>query len=200
MKGNIEIWIDIAGFEGKYQVSNLGNVKSVAKQISCHQTYLRSQREIILRPSKKKNGYLAVSLSFDSKRTYISVHRLVALNFIPNPDKKEVVNHLDGDKHNNRVDNLEWNTQSQNVKHCFKSIGRSKPSGMKDIKGGINPLSRKVMQCDLAGNEVRIWNCMNDAKRDGFSIGNIYSCCQGKRKSHKGFKWTYFDLLKEDVA
>lgn len=106
-----EIWNDIKGYEGLYQVSNLGRVKSLE--------YKGKKRDKILKLSKNKRGYLIVNLfkSQKSKSTY--VHRIVAESFIPNKDNKTQVNHINGLKINNCIDNLEWNTPSENVSHFF---------------------------------------------------------------------------------
>ena len=114
-----EIWKDINGFEGYYQISNLGNVKSVKRNIESNNrfnTMLYSVKEKILKPSKKR--YSGVTLiNKDKKYSYPNVHRLVAETFLPNPNNLPEVNHINGNKHDNRVENLEWNTKSDNAKH-----------------------------------------------------------------------------------
>lgn len=99
-----EIWQDIKGWEGYYQVSNIGRVKSLYEDV-----------EKILK--QKERRYLSVCLFKDKKRKYVNVHRLVAQNFIPNPNNKGEVNHKNGIKTDNRVENLEWSTRSENSKH-----------------------------------------------------------------------------------
>ena len=110
-----EIWKDVQGYEGQYQVSNLGRVKSLKRKLDNG----RSVNEKILNSSGKKKtqyGYLMVALAGKTFR----VNRLVATAFIPNPDNKPVVNHIDGDKENNRADNLEWATISENMLHAYR--------------------------------------------------------------------------------
>lgn len=112
----MEEWKDIKGYEGKYQVSNLGRVKSL-KRLATNNHWIK---EKILNESGKKktrDGYLMVSLAGKTFR----VNRLVAETFIPNPLNKLSVNHIDGDKTNNRVDNLEWVTLSENMRHAYKN-------------------------------------------------------------------------------
>lgn len=188
---NLEVWKDIEGFEGLYQVSNLGNVKSLEKNVSCHKIHLRKQKEMILSPSKCNDRYITFSLSKNKKRKYLLAHRLVATAFIPNPDGKTEVNHIDGNRQNNTVGNLEWATRSENMQHSYSTLNRINPKPMKGRFGNDNPLSKRISQKTLNGNTVKIWDSMHDAFRAGYNLGNILSCCKGRRKSHKGFIWDY---------
>lgn len=118
--GSIENWKDIPGYEGYYQVSDLGNVRSLNRQV------LRCSKKINIagRPLNltfDKDGYLYCRLCKDSKPRAYKVHRLVAQAFIPNAQNKPQVNHLDGDKTNNHVENLEWCTISENQIHAFRT-------------------------------------------------------------------------------
>lgn len=120
-----EIWADINGYEGKYQVSNHGNVKNVGFYVKSKNNSKAYVNPRMLKHLPTDIGYLRVCLS----GKYFSVHRLVALHFIPNPEDKKTVNHKDGDKSNNHVNNLEWNTHSENLKHAFYNelnLGRKK--------------------------------------------------------------------------
>lgn len=113
-----ELWKPIEGYEGLYSVSTLGRIKSYHKD------------GLVLKPRLKANGYLQVVLQ-NGKPKHVSIHRLVARAFIPNPEELSYVNHIDGDKTNNNIDNLEWCTASQNMLHAmhtglFPEIDRSK--------------------------------------------------------------------------
>lgn len=105
-----EIWADVEGYEGLYEISNFGRVKSFAK----------SRKGKILTPTFEKVGYSRVILSKDCIHQKYLIHRLVATAFVPNPENKEEVNHIDGNKLNNYFENLEWVTTSENQKHSLK--------------------------------------------------------------------------------
>jgi hypothetical protein len=114
-----EIWLDVIGYEGLYQVSNLGRVKSLERFIYAgFHNILRKER--ILKMNISKDGYLRVSLSNNGEKT-IAIHRLICLSFIPNPLNKPTVNHINGIKTDNRLCNLEWATRSENSLHAFKN-------------------------------------------------------------------------------
>ena len=108
-----EVWKDIEGFEGIYQVSNFGRVKSLDREITNLVGRTYSVKGVVLRQTLR-NGYQRVILSLDGKATHVSVHRLVALAFVDNPENKEYVHHIDSDKMNNHMDNLEWATPLEN--------------------------------------------------------------------------------------
>lgn len=114
----IEIWKDISGYEGLYQVSNLGRVKSLARYRSTTIGKDRWYKEKILNNNSFSNGYLFVDLRPRKEKSCFLVHRLVAKEFIPNPSNKKTVNHKDGNRTNNNVSNLEWNTSSENMYHA----------------------------------------------------------------------------------
>lgn len=170
-----EEWAPIKGYEGVYEVSNLGGVASV-----------RSGNRKILKPSKP-TGYLQIVLSINnSKRTH-RVHRLVAEAFIPNPKSLPEVNHIDEDKLNNCVDNLEWCTRKYNVTYGTGMV-RS-----------ISNRSKEVVAFDQLGNIVHRFKSTKEAGRNGFSQGHISSCCLGNRKTHRGLYWKYTETLEESI-
>ena len=166
-----EIWKDIAGFEGLYQISSWGRVKS-----------LKNGKEKILRSGVDGGGYLYVVLYKDRKYKNYKVHRLVANAFIPNPDNLPVINHIDECKTNNFVGNLEWCSYSYNNSYNCAAKKRGEK------------LSKQVGQYSLDGELLKVWTSLNEAERNGFNEGNICSCCKGKRKTHGGFIWKYIEI------
>lgn len=114
-----EIWKDIPNFEGYYQASNLGRIKSVTRKakVKILNNDYRTVKGQLLSPAKTRDGYLKVSLSKNHKRYYFKVHRLVAITFIPNPNNYPCVNHIDENKLNNKIDNLEWCTIKYNCNY-----------------------------------------------------------------------------------
>lgn len=154
----METYKDIKGFEGLYQISNLGNVKSLSKS---HKSGFMG-KGITVRPekirklSKDKDGYMCVSLSLNGKVFSKKVHRLVAEAFIPNPSKKHEVNHKNLLKNDNRVENLEWCSRSENQKHAYKE-GALKNNFNKEISraNGLKK-AKKVFAYDFKTNEF-LW-------------------------------------------
>ena len=132
-----EIWKDISGYEGLYQVSNLGRIKSLSRTIgNRYKCNIRNQKENrIIKPCKKDNQYLYVSLTKNRKRNNKYIHRLVAEAFLPRIDGKNVVNHKDYDVTNNAVENLEWVTQRENIKHSAINMQHSKDTKRKTATG-----------------------------------------------------------------
>jgi len=173
-----EIWKDVVGYEGKYKVSNLGRVKSL------HLIWNGELRIISQRLSPR--GYCLIHLC---KITY-RVHTLVALAFIPNIENKPEINHKDGNKQNNNVENLEWATRAENNLHAYRSLGKVSP--MKGKFGVLNPESVKINQLTMDGVFVRKWDAINDAARGiGKNNSHISQCCNGIRKYAYGFRWQF---------
>lgn len=173
-----EIWKDIVGYEGLYQISNLGNVKSL--------DYRRTGKERILKPVTDSVGYLHVVLCKNRKLKTFNIHRLVANAFLENPDHKSDVNHKDEDKTNNCVDNLEWMTRKENINY-----GTHNERVSRSI---INhkAISKLVLQFTKNGEFVKEWPSMHQIERElGFYNCNISQCCNGKRKTAHGYVWKF---------
>lgn len=160
-----EIFKNIEGFEG-YQISNLGNVKSL--------NYNRTGKEQILKPTKDKDGYLYVSLCKQGKRKCYKIHRLVAQAFLDNPNNYPIINHRDENPLNNNVTNLEFCTPKYNCNY-----------------GSRNEKLSKQVLCVETGV---IYPSLSEVYRQlGFSQSNIYSACTGRYKQAYGFHWKYVE-------
>ena len=164
----MEIWKNIEGYEGLYQVSNEGMIKSLGNN--------KTRKEKILKPVENKDGYLYVKLCKNCEYKNYFIHRLVADAFIPNQDNLPEVNHKDEDKTNNRVENLEWCNRKYNVNY-----------GTRNLKSSIS-LGKKVL-CIETGI---IYNSIKEAERQtGISNSNIVKACKGKYKNAGSFHWKY---------
>ena len=142
-----EIWKDIIDFENYYQVSNFGNIKSLERWVNSTSNSKQLRPSKILKGNIDRDGYKKVTLSKENKFKYYTIHRLVALYFIDNPENKPTVNHIDGDKLNNNDWNLEWNTISEQNKHAY-SIG------LNSRKGELNNCSKLKEEQVLLINEL----------------------------------------------
>jgi len=188
----IEIWKDILEYEGMYQVSNLGRVKSLDRMVNHYKSKNGTciKRGKILNIYKCRDGYYNIELSKLCKGKNKMIHRLVAETFIDNKKQYPCVNHIDGNKLNNRVDNLEWCTHSENSIHSFK-IGLHKNTIIKCREMGKNNC-KKVNQYDLSKKYIKTFNSMKEAAQITNSlITGISYCVLGKRKSHNNFIWKY---------
>lgn len=192
----VEIWKPINGYEGLYEVSNMGKVKRLSAlrpMISkTGKNTLRYYAERLLRPQAWSNGYLFIMLSKDKKTKQHSIHRLVAQHFIPNPEKKPEVNHKTGNKNDNRASELEWCTPSENQIHSYKTlcrvIVRSGPSRM----GAKNKSSKSVVQTSLEGILIQEYASAGEAARSlGTSQSFISACCTNKQRTAFGYKFNY---------
>lgn len=179
-----EIWKDIKGYKGLYQISNLGNVKSLKRNIKLSNQYgakfKKRVDEKILKQSINKYGYCSVILSKNNKNKWFSIHRLVALNFIPNPNNYKCVNHKDENKQNNNVENLEWCTYKYNNNYGNR------------INKVREKTKKKINQYDINNILIKSWNSIIEASNNlKINRHSIISCCKGKQKTAGGFKWQY---------
>lgn len=200
IKGDVimqETWMPIKDYEGLYEISNFGNVKSLKKEwIGFNyksKTYHKvTMEERIMKASVSKYGYKQVLLSRSNKKSLKLIHRLVAEAFIPNELNKPCVNHIDGNKLNNRVENLEWCTYQENSLHAWKN--NLVTSYLKGKMGKEHNLSKKVIQYDTNGKIIKKWDCISDAVRElKIDGGRITKCCQHKKYCHTagGYSWEY---------
>lgn len=178
-----EIWKDISGYDGLYQVRNLGNVKSL--------NYNHTGKPKNLSIKKHHTGYRMVTLCRNKTHKNLNIHFLVAHAFIENHDNKPCVNHIDGNKANNCVSNLEWVSYSENTRHAIRT-GLRADSNMIGRKGRLNPLSRPIYQYTKSSQLVKKWLSISDAARNlNCSPSSIINNAKGRTKSLRGYIWKY---------
>ena len=185
-----EIWKDIKGYKGEYQVSNKGRIRSLDRykyQKGRYGLMKRIYKGKILKFDNDKDGYCIVKLRHKIAKR---VHRLVAQAFINNPYNKPQINHKDGNKQNNDVNNLEWVTAQENTIHAYNT-GLIHYHVRK--KGNLSSNSKKRLQIDKkTGKTINEYSCAAEAERKtGIKKQNIADCCKGKRKTAGGYIWRY---------
>ena len=174
-----EIWRSVNGYSGLYEVSSEGRVRSLDRYVNSG-IGIRLYKGRVLKPGIGKNGYLQVVLSKDNKQTTFGVHRLVWETFNGKRPEGMQVNHIDEDKTNNRLDNLNLMTPKQNV-NWGTAIERMSKS-----------LSKSIVQYDIQGNFLAEYPSQSEAERKlGICSQSISACCKGRYKTAGGFKWTY---------
>lgn len=182
-----EIWKDIKGYEEYFEISNIGRVRRKPRIVINKwgtNTYIK---EKIISQQISNKGYCKVTLR-KKKNTDIKtffVHRLVATHFIDNPELKQQINHIDGDKTNNGVQNLEFCTQSENIKHAYKT-------GLinKELKN--NKICKPIIQYTLEGEFIREWESIKKASEMlDISTTCICACARGRQKTSGGYLWKY---------
>lgn len=185
----MEIWKDIKGYEGIYQISNLGNVRSLDYRIlNTNGVGYRTIKGRVMKPRENNKGYLIIGFSHGKRKT-CTVHRLVAQAFIPNPNNYSDVNHIDENKHNNNVENLEWISHKDNMNYGNRSIKASlKLSSTRQL--AENGRATKIINLDT----MEVFDTIKEAAiKYSVDYNAISRCCRGKVKTSCGYRWKYYD-------
>lgn len=196
-----EEWRDIPNYEGLYQVSSLGKVKSLRDRYG-------NPREKILKLWKEKDGYLLVNFCKNGKKKTCTVHRLVANAFIENPNKLPMINHKNEIKYDNKVDNLEWCDAKYNNNYGTVIQRRVANTDYKAISEKVAEKqrndpnkSKQVYQYSLDGKLIKIWKSTQECGRNGYKQSNVSACCRNcfnreGNNVYKGFIWSYVEIKK----
>lgn len=172
-----EMWRKVKGYEGLYEVSSTGQVRSIGRNTT---------RGKMLSPAKIESGLQVVLRDKGRDKNYL-IHRLVAEAFIPNTENKKTVNHIDGNRYNNSLSNLEWATHSENIKHSHEVLDREYQA-----YGENNANSLTVSQYDKKGRLWGVYGSVNEAARQNdISFSNIAKCARGERQTAGGYIWKY---------
>lgn len=176
-----EIWKDVKGYEGIYQISSLGRLRSLDRIVVTKAGWTKRHKGVLIKTECVQNsGYIKVDLHKNGKAKPYLLHRIVAETFLENPNSFPQVNHKDQNKLNNCAYNLEWCTQLYN-NHYGDCMER-----------GANTQRKEFYQMDMNGNIIKKWKGFKKIQRElGYQRKLIYLCCVGKRESYMGYKWAY---------
>jgi hypothetical protein len=193
-----EEWRDVVGWEGLYQVSNLGRIKGLPK-VTSFGCRTKSLSERILRPTISKRGYYVVSLSHCGKTRTLTIHRIIADAFIPNPENKRAIDHIDTNRLNNNLSNLRWCTDRENSNNPI-TLEKNRCNCKKMWVNGVfdsrnNTHYRKVAQYTRDGVLIKVWDSIKEASNQlGIDSSSISKVCLGvnpNRKTVGGYIWKH---------
>lgn len=196
-----EIWKDIHGWEGHYQISNKGGVRSLTRTLKHRNGTLVKHQGKLLKQCPNSKGYLRVNLRKPGKTEIRFVHRLVAEHYVsnPKPDDYAVVNHIDNNFLNNDCSNLEWTTPLGNMQHA-KRQGRLARTmeWLTNQRKALEKYDKPVIgYCPITGKTYVEFGSIQEAGRNGYDVSSVCMCCKGRRKTHKGLAWMYADEVKK---
>lgn len=190
------MWKEIPNCDGLYLANEKGQIKSKdrprrhfsIKEKEC----FYNRKGIILKPVLDTHGYYRVTITFENhKQKVFQVHRLIAETFIPNPENKPQVNHKDGNKTNNNVENLEWVTVQENIVHAFENGLNKGSKPWLGKTGAEHNKSKAIIRCDINGKELEEFPSITEASKHYGGLSHIAACARGERKTCGGFRWKY---------
>ena len=180
----MEIWKPISGYEGFYEVSNLGRIRSLERIVECSDGRKRKIKDRTLKGSSYSGGYSGVTLHKDGCAKFVNIHRIVAEAFVPNPLEKEEVNHKDENPSNNHASNLEWVTHKENINYSTRTE--------RARKAIVEAQGRAVRQLSRDGELVAEYESLSEAcNATGTHVSNITKCAKGIYKTAGGYIWKY---------
>lgn len=181
-----EEWKDVVGYEGYYMVSSLGRVASVGRYVKYH-TYTKWMHPRLKQQRMWSSGYFSVTFKKNGRKECLSIHRLVAIAFVPNPNNYPCIDHINDNPLDNRADNLQWCTHKFNNSKEHHRIAASLSK-----KGNpLHTLWKPIVQLSKNGDFIQIFPSMTHADLNGFSHSAIHRVIHNKLKTHGGFKWMY---------
>lgn len=180
----MEIWKNIIGYETLYKISENGIV------VSLKTNKIKAQTS-----NNAGNGYYYVCLYKNNVQRKHYIHRLLAINFITNPESKPQVNHKDGNTKNNKIDNLEWVTFLENILHSINTLNNKDPYKIANVRR-----KKKVNQLTISGESVSVYESANEASRKtGIACPYIINCCNNKQSHAKGYRWQYIEVQNGNI-
>ena len=187
----MEIWKPISGYEGFYEVSNLGRIRSLERIVECSDGRKRKIKDRTLKGSSYSGGYSGVTLHKDGCAKFVNIHRIVAEAFVPNPLEKEEVNHKDENPSNNHASNLEWVTCKENINYGTRTE--------RARKAIVEAQGRAVRQLSRDGELVAEYESLSEAcNATGTHVSNITKCAKGVYKTAGGYIWKYKNETMEE--
>lgn len=184
---------EIPEMEGFYMASTFGRIVSMGRYVKSKSGSVRYKLPKLQKLTKNNNGYLEVRISIDAHRYTKSVHRLIGMTFIDNPNNYPTIDHIDRNRTNNHVSNLRWCTLSENMKN---------PLTIKHISvlsSNIKHTSqyKEVVRISFVDNSIKLYPSLASTRIDGYDPHIVYLACSGRQKTYKGFKWMYLSDYKK---